>query len=101
MAEPYEAENRQIDKRPGARETGNAFDLLRMAEQQTPVSFHEQRMHHLLDQAAPDDQIFIAVHQLNSCPDAVVNVGVSAPCTSNEKVLSVIVVPAVARTTKV
>ena len=72
MAEPYEAENRQIDKRPGARETGNAFDLLRMAEQQTPVSFHEQRMHHLLDQAAPDDQIFIAVHQLNSCPDAVV-----------------------------
>ena len=36
-----------------------------------------------------------------SCPDAVVNTGVSAPCTSSENDLSVIVVPAVARTTKV
>ena len=36
-----------------------------------------------------------------SCPAAVVNVGVSAPLTSSENVLSVIVVPAVARTTKV
>ena len=32
---------------------------------------------------------------------AVVNVGASAPCTSSENVLSVIEVPAVARTTKV
>ena len=55
----------------------------------------------ILSQVEELSDVYTVDNGLLSCPATVVNAGASSPLTSNVNVLSVIAVPAVARTTKV